>query len=188
VDQVLDTTSANAIANKAVAQALLTKLNTFSPNTLSEFFNENDGGGIVYYENTREVAGITLNTDAPQLYIHRYTAGDLTARVLVELHDDGLYISKTLTGTSWTRIATLDDIKGFFDDYTVSTDYNKNIFLRKNVVDSTTYNRYAITTTDYESVDYDTDIESGELDEIVGMKELNDTLEYCIDNYFPSTS
>jgi hypothetical protein len=187
VDQVLDTTSANAIANKAVAQALLTKLNTFSPNTLSEFFNENDGGGIVYYENTREVAGITLNTNCPQLYIHRYDEpGNLTNRVLVEVHDDGLYISTVLEGTSWIRIATMDDILKLFQEYTPDTSYNKNTILRHHTVDSTTYNRYGISTGDYTSNDFDTDVDAGELDEIVSMKELNDTLQYAIDNYFPT--
>jgi hypothetical protein len=43
-----------------------------------------------------------------------------------------------------------------------------NTFLRKNVVDSTTYNRYGIATVDYESVDYDTDVAAGDIDEIVG--------------------
>jgi hypothetical protein len=74
----------------------------------SEFFNENDGGGLVYKDSAgREVAGIALNGNCPQLYIHRYTTPSGTAldsRVLVEVHEDGLYISTVLAGTAWVKI------------------------------------------------------------------------------------
>jgi hypothetical protein len=188
VDQVLNVDSANAIANRAVAQSLITKLDMFSPNTLSEFFNENDGGGLVFKDSSaRELAGITLNTDVPQLYLHRYDgAGDLTDRVLFEIHEDGAYISTTLTGTSWTRIATIDDIHGSFEDYVTETEYNKNTILRDNVVDTTTYNRYGFSAYDFESTTFTADVDSLYIDELVVMKELNDSLQYCIDEYFPS--
>jgi hypothetical protein len=187
IDQVLSTTSVNAIANKAVATSLLTKLNMFSPNTLSEFFNENDGGGLVFKDTDgHEVAGITLNTIWPQLYLHRFSAaGDLIKRVLFEIHEDGAYISTALVGTNWTRLATKADIDDLFRDYLISTDYRKNTFVREHIIDSSVYNRYGIVTHDYESVDYDVDIDNGDIDEIVGMKELKETLDYCIDNFFP---
>jgi hypothetical protein len=189
VDQVLDVNSINAIANKPVAQALLNKLNILSPDTLSEFFNDNDGGGLCYYDSShREVAGITLNTVNPQLYLNRYDgSGTLTNKVLFEIHDDGAYISTVLDGTSWVKIATKADIDALFQDYTVSTNYIKNSFLRKNTVDSSTYNRYGIVVDNYESVDFDTDITAGHIDELSSMKELNDTLDYCLTNYFPSS-
>jgi hypothetical protein len=189
VDQVLDTDSPNAIANRVVAQSLLTKLNMFSPNTLSEFFNENDGGGLVYYDSDgHEVAGLCLNVNVPQLYIHRYDgAGDLTSRVLFEIHDDGAYISTVLNGTAWVRVATVDDINNLFQDYTPDTSYVKNTILRGTVVDATTYNKYGFAAYDFEStVDFESDVDSLYIDEIVSMRELNDTLEYCIDEYFPS--
>jgi hypothetical protein len=187
IDQVLSTSSVNAIANKPVAQALLTKLNMFSPNTLSEFFNENDGGGLVFKDTDgHEVAGITLNTIWPQLYLHRYNAGgDLTNRVLFEIHEDGAYISTALVGTNWIKIATRADIDDLFRDYLISTDYRKNTIVREHIIDTSIYNRYGIVTGDYTSVDYDVDIDNGDIDEIVGMKELKDTLDYCIDNFFP---
>jgi hypothetical protein len=188
VDQTLNVDSANAIANRAVAQSLITKLNAFSPNTLSEFFNENDGGGLVFKDSSaHEVAGITLNTVNPQLYIHRYdTGGDLINRVLFEIHDDGAYISTVLTGTSWVRIATSNDIINLFQDYGIETEYNKNTIVRHPVVDGTAFNRYGFVTDDYESVDFSSDVSSGMIDELVVSKEFNDTLDYCIDQYFPS--
>jgi hypothetical protein len=160
----------------------------FSPNTLSEFFNENDGGGLVFKDSSaREVAGITLNTNVPQLYIHRYDGGGtLINRVLFEIHDDGAYISTVLTGTSWVRIATMADIEALLQDYITETNYVKNTILRDHVVDSTTYNRYGISAYDFESTTFTADVDSLYIDEIVGMKELNDTVQYCIDEFFPS--
>jgi hypothetical protein len=72
----------------------------------SRFFNESDGGGLVYLDSGgREVAGITLNENFPQLYTHTYNeSGVLTNRVLVEVHSDGLYMSKSLTGAQWVPV------------------------------------------------------------------------------------
>jgi hypothetical protein len=78
----------------------------------SEFFNESDGGGMVFKDTEgREVAGLALDEDCPQLYVHRYDAdGDLISRVLVEVHDDGMYISTTLSGETWVKMASVTDV------------------------------------------------------------------------------
>jgi hypothetical protein len=91
-------------ADEALSTALLGYLLKISGG--SEFFNETDGGGLVFKDASgREVAGIALNANCPQLYIHRYNdIGTLTNRVLLEVHDDGLYISTVLTGTAWVKI------------------------------------------------------------------------------------
>jgi hypothetical protein len=74
---------------------------------LSEFFNETDGGGLVYKDAAgHEVAGICLNGNYPQLYVHRYNGSALTNRVLLEVHEDGVYVSTVLTGTAWERLYT----------------------------------------------------------------------------------
>jgi hypothetical protein len=78
----------------------------------SEFFNESDGGGLVFKDSAgRDVAGIALDENCPQLYIHRYNeSGTLIARILVEVHDDGLYISTALTGTDWVKILNAAEV------------------------------------------------------------------------------
>jgi hypothetical protein len=77
----------------------------------SEFFNETDGGGLVFKDNDgREVAGICLNGNCPQLYVHRYTNDVLSSRVLVETHEDGLYISTVLSGANWIKISDTDEV------------------------------------------------------------------------------
>jgi hypothetical protein len=77
----------------------------------SEFFNETDGGGLVFKDSAgREVAGICLNGNVPQLYVHRYTNAELSSRVLVEVHEDGLYISTVLSGTNWVKISDTDEV------------------------------------------------------------------------------
>jgi hypothetical protein len=188
IDQVLNNTSPNAISNKAVTIALNGKVDSYSTNRLSEIFNENDGAGIVYYDaDGHEVAGLCLNTNAPQLYAHVYdTGGDLIDRVLVEVHSDGLYISKTLTGTSWVRVATMDDISGGLRDYVTATDYVQDIIIRYTDMDTGSFNRYGITTDEFESTDFNTDVANKHINELVNSEELNNTLQYCIDSYFPT--
>jgi hypothetical protein len=77
----------------------------------SEFFNETDGGGLVWTNSDgREEAGICLNGNIPQMYIHRYSGSTLTSRVLFEIHEDGAYISTALTGEAWVKLATVNDL------------------------------------------------------------------------------
>jgi hypothetical protein len=78
----------------------------------SNFFNETDGGGLVYLDDAgREVAGIALNgnDNCPQLYVHRYTGASTTptTRVLFEIHEDGAYVSTALVGTNWVRLGPI---------------------------------------------------------------------------------
>jgi hypothetical protein len=190
IDQALDVNSVNAIANKAVTGALITKLNILSPNTLSEFFNGNDGAGFSYKDDSaRELAGVTVNYDVPQLYLNRYNEiGDLTNKVLFEIHDDGAYISTSLGSPSWTRIATMSDVNNLIQDYTVDKLYNSNIILRYHETDDTgsSYNRFGVSNIQFDTDTFVNNVDNGIIDELTNNRELISTLTYCVENYFPT--
>jgi hypothetical protein len=98
-----------------------------------------------------------------------------------------LYISTVLTGTAWVRIATVEDLNELLD-YESQVNYKKNTTLRYPDINlgEEPFNKYGIVTADYESVDYDIDVSSGNIDELATIAEFNDTLDYCLENYFPS--
>ncbi|MDR3228651.1 MAG: hypothetical protein LBT53_04475 [Puniceicoccales bacterium] len=122
------------IGNKTAATLGL--LLATSGNSL--FFNESDGGGLVWADKstgtTREWAGICLdqvsgNTVYPQLYVHNYngTTNTYLNRALVELHYDGLYISHQLSGAEiWHKFLTDENSQNFCGTKT-GLDFSQNI-------------------------------------------------------------
>jgi hypothetical protein len=100
-----------------IADAATTYVQTWNGNC--HIYNESDGGSMSYLnaDKTKELAGICLNGACPQLFVHRYdTSNALTNRVLLEIHDDGAYLSTALTGTAWLRLVTTDDLTAALAD------------------------------------------------------------------------
>jgi hypothetical protein len=67
--------------------------------------NEIDGGYITAKDiNFHEEEGVCMNELVPQLYYKNlYDVNPY--RILFEIYNDGAYISHTLTGTNWIKLA-----------------------------------------------------------------------------------
>jgi hypothetical protein len=119
--KALDTVSVNQNLRVLIQPIPAENVTTFKTltggNYTASMGNETDGGYIQGQNTaTGDHGGVAMNGVYPQLYFKNTTLGEQSFRVLMELHNDGVYVSRALDGAEWVKLVEQNDFDAALQD------------------------------------------------------------------------